>query len=250
MQQKTSDTAILLFAHAAAHEAEVKNFSSELSARSTRKIASVLLNHTLAVSHKAKLPLVTVYTDRQQGESFGQRLANAFQYAFDKGYQRVICVGSDCPSLATDDLLQAAAELQHNNLVIGPASDGGAYLIGLHINSFDPERLSLLSWQSDQVLQELKLYAYRQQHGFHSFVLLQTKSDVDSREDLLLVLRQLPAFSRLKTKLLALLYKKKSRTLSSLYKHRKSAHLLVRQLLLRAPPAGVKSLHLYYLQTK
>lgn len=231
-----ADTAILLFAHAAEHEARTKSFSSGRSAHTNKKIARVLLQHTLAVIHKSRIPLFTVYTAQQKGNTFGERLANAFQDAFGAGYQRVICIGSDCPTLAVADLQQAQFALQQHSMVVGPAADGGAYLIGMHIDSFDPESFAMLNWQTEQVMHELSIYSFRQQARLHSFELLHKRPDVDSKEDLRLVLDGLPVLSRFKILILAILSIDAARALTFRDFLRRPLDWSLQKLQLRAPP--------------
>jgi glycosyltransferase A (GT-A) superfamily protein (DUF2064 family) len=199
------DTAILLFAHAAKHEARSKTFSTWQGAHVNQKVAKALLRHTLAVIRESGIPLFTIYTEQQRGNSFGERLANAFQDVFAAGYQRVICVGSDCPTLSTADLLQAKVALQQQQMVVGPAADGGAYLIGMHVDCFNPKAFTSLNWQTEQVSQELSVYAISQQACPYGFALLQERADVDSEEDLNLMLQQLPLLNKLRKLILVIL---------------------------------------------
>lgn len=68
---------------------------------------------------------------RYQGEGdLGRKLYLSFAEAFSRGEERVVVVGSDCPSLTADHLRRAFDALGTADLVIGPASDGGYYLIG------------------------------------------------------------------------------------------------------------------------
>ena len=67
----------------------------------------------------------------QVGDDLGERTQLAFGTMFGKGYQRVFTVGTDVPSLPLDYYTQALAMLETNDLVLGPALDGGYYLIGL-----------------------------------------------------------------------------------------------------------------------
>lgn len=231
-----TDTAILLFAHAAEQEVKSKTFSSCHSVRTNQKIAGALLRHTLITIKKSGIPFFTVFTDQQKGRTFGERLANAFQDAFQAGYQRVICVGSDCPALSPADLRKAKDALQEQSMVVGPAADGGAYLIGMHIEAFDPEAFGMLNWQTEQVMQELMMYSYRQEVRLNAFELLQKKADIDSHEDLGIILKQLPVLNRLRRLVLSILAKSVARA------HALRGFILEprdkyrNDLLLRAPP--------------
>ncbi|MBF9254191.1 DUF2064 domain-containing protein [Pontibacter sp. 172403-2] len=231
---ETADTAILLFAHDAAHETKYKSFCSGHAVARNKEVAEVLLQHTFSVVKQSKLPLVTVLTAQQSGRTFGERLANAFQDAFEAGYQRVICIGSDCPALSAADLRTAGESLQQHDMVIGPAADGGAYLIGMHISCFDPEAFAMLNWQTGKVLDELTLYSFRQHSTLGCFALLAPKADIDSAEDFTRVLQRLPF--RLRIKLL-IIYKGhflRFPLLRNLLL--KPLELYLSKLLLRAPP--------------
>lgn len=115
-----------------------------------------------------------------QGEGdLGQRLERAVREAFPVGCRRVVAVGTDCPNLSEQIVRQAFDHLQDHDLVIGPATDGGYYLIGVsrHCDSL----FQHISWGSDQVLQQT-LTAARQANL--SIALLPTLADVDRPEDL------------------------------------------------------------------
>ena len=71
---------------------------------------------------------------QQQGADLGDRMHHAFARAL-KRYRAAILIGSDCPALTAGDLKQARHALQKNDIVLGPARDGGYYLIGLCKNS-------------------------------------------------------------------------------------------------------------------
>ena len=67
----------------------------------------------------------------QQGNGLGERLTSAFHEAFQRQAKRVIAVGSDTLNLTADILEEAFEKLATEDVVIGPARDGGYYLIGL-----------------------------------------------------------------------------------------------------------------------
>ena len=86
----------------------------------------------------------------QVGEDLGARMNQAFETMFARGYQRVLIVGTDVPTLPLDQYKQALALLETNDLVVGPALDGGYYLIGLKRPA--PDLFRGLPWSTDQVL--------------------------------------------------------------------------------------------------
>ena len=236
MPNTSADTVLLLFAHTAEQEVKSKSFAAEQDMPVHRKVAQTFLSHTLSVARNTRLPVLKVFTARQKGSTFGERLANAFHDAFEAGYQRVICIGSDCPSLTESDLLQAHASLQAYNMVIGPAADGGAYLIGMHIDCFNPEAFAMLNWQTGEVLDELAMYSYRQQACLGCVGMLEVKTDVDSAEDLVRVLAEPALSNRIRHVLLGILSAGEAmkRPLRDLLLHPLTQHL--KHLLLRAPP--------------
>ena len=67
----------------------------------------------------------------QIGEDLGQKMQNAFQTVFSLGYKNVVIIGSDLFDLKSDHIDKAFLQLQKNDVVIGPAEDGGYYLLGL-----------------------------------------------------------------------------------------------------------------------
>lgn len=109
----------------------------------------------------------------------GQRLERAVGECFENGCQRVVVVGTDCPTLSELIVRQAYDHLRDHDVVIGPAADGGYYLIGLskHVSSLFRD----IAWSTDQVLEQTLAAAI--QFGL-SIALLPTLEDVDRPEDL------------------------------------------------------------------
>ena len=68
---------------------------------------------------------------QQEGNDLGARMQHAFQKGFDAGYEKIIIIGSDLYDITTQDIDLAFDELTNNDVVIGPAEDGGYYLLGL-----------------------------------------------------------------------------------------------------------------------
>lgn len=86
----------------------------------------------------------------QVGDDLGARMQQAFETLFAKGYERVFIVGTDIPSLPLDHYKQALALLDAHDVVLGPATDGGYYLIGLKHRR--PELFANIAWSTDHVL--------------------------------------------------------------------------------------------------
>lgn len=115
----------------------------------------------------------------QHGEDLGARLIYAIQSAFESGMQRVVTIGTDCPQLNAAALEQAFRALQQQDIVLGPATDGGYYLIGLR--RFVPQLFQNIAWSSELVLQQTVEAA--ESLGL-SVAYLNMLSDVDRPEDL------------------------------------------------------------------
>lgn len=115
----------------------------------------------------------------QQGDGLGDRLAHAVSVAFDEGARRVVVIGTDCPDLDASRISDAFRALQNHDVVLGPALDGGYYLIGLRV----PQRELFrgISWGTEQVLQQTLDIARRLKRHVH---LLPALADVDHPHDL------------------------------------------------------------------
>lgn len=115
----------------------------------------------------------------QQGDDLGARMHQAFAGLFAQGYQRVCLVGTDVPSLPLTHYRDAVEALTRHDLVIGPASDGGYYLIGL--TQPCPDLFTDIPWSTDRVM---ALTQHKAVEAGLKVVLLPTWSDVDTIDDL------------------------------------------------------------------
>lgn len=121
----------------------------------------------------------------QRGVDLGERLEHAFADLFALGYSAVTIIGSDLPTLPVDHVKRGIAVLrrQADPLALGPAMDGGYYLIGLRMNH--PEIFHGIPWSSADVRAETLSAA--EAHGL-SVTLLPSWYDIDSVDDLRRVL--------------------------------------------------------------
>lgn len=115
----------------------------------------------------------------QSAGDLGERLSQAKQAAFTAGMERVVTIGTDCPGLDAARMQQAFQLLKNYDLVLGPATDGGYYLIGLQ--KFVPDFFINIAWSTDAVLQQTVEIADRL--GC-SVAFLDALTDVDRPEDL------------------------------------------------------------------
>lgn len=114
----------------------------------------------------------------QVSGTLGMRLSAAFAQHFQEGASRVIGIGSDCPDVDADIVSQALAALDEHDVVIGPAHDGGYYLIGLRAPV--PQLFHGIAWSTEAVLHQTLTRA--RQLGL-SPALLPTLRDVDTLAD-------------------------------------------------------------------
>lgn len=116
----------------------------------------------------------------QKGDDLGQRMSNAFRFAFARGARRIVIVGTDIPLLNREIILKAFRELENRQCVIGPSPDGGYYLLGL--SHFDERIFQNIPWGTGKVLnQTLRIV---QGLGL-TYSLLEEHFDVDDIEDLI-----------------------------------------------------------------
>jgi len=115
----------------------------------------------------------------QRGEDVGVRMGNVFQEGLASAYHALVIVGTDIPGISAQLVTQAFSALRNHDVVLGPTSDGGYYLIGLR--RAVPELFQDMPWSTDHVCELTKRKA--QALGL-SMALLPPLRDVDTIEDL------------------------------------------------------------------
>ncbi|MEX2191747.1 MAG: TIGR04282 family arsenosugar biosynthesis glycosyltransferase [Bacteroidota bacterium] len=115
----------------------------------------------------------------QHGRDLGERLSNASAFAFERGFHRCIITGTDVPDVSGDLIKNAIDSLETVDLVIGPARDGGYYLLGTRTHM--PEVFQDIAWSCDTVLADTLRSARRL--GMSS-ILLPELVDLDTEGDL------------------------------------------------------------------
>jgi hypothetical protein len=115
----------------------------------------------------------------QTGSDVGQRMDNAIRNLLENGAENAVITGADIPDLTSKIIVQAFEMLDHADVVIGPARDGGYYLIGM--KSPMPELFCSITWSTRDVFSEtLKII----KKSGKSWGLLPVLSDLDTIEDL------------------------------------------------------------------
>ncbi len=112
-----------------------------------------------------------------QGD-LGDRMRQAFTHGFKNGYKKVMIIGSDCPEMNAEVINNAFAALDKNDATIGPALDGGYYLLGMrkYVELFEN-----MAWSTESVFSDTT-EKLRKQNA--SLALMPAMSDLDTIEDL------------------------------------------------------------------
>ena len=117
----------------------------------------------------------------QMGGNLGERMKNGFLEAFSMNFKRVVLVGSDVPDLPIEFIEEAFTSLQKQDGVIGPALDGGYYLIGFKNKSFSPRVFDGIRLGTGSVFEETMKVLNREGLTVH---VLNSLRDIDTVEDL------------------------------------------------------------------
>ena len=157
------------------------------------KIYQALLERTRQAALKTKADLHVFYSTNieandlwddsifikktQRGNNIGKRMSNAFVDIFPK-YKNAVLIGGDIAHLSTDILNEGFEKLNSHDFVLGPAYDGGYYLIGMKEPA--PSIFENINWSTDSVTQ--KTIENMTALG-KTFSLLPTLSDIDYEED-------------------------------------------------------------------
>ncbi|NND63281.1 MAG: glycosyltransferase [Flavobacteriaceae bacterium] len=156
-------------------------------------IYKFLLNHTVEITKNFKVDKWVYYSEEiwdrdvwsnqvyvkklQDGKELGERMFNAFKEGFEQGYSEIIVIGSDLFDISQTDLELAFQKFTQHDFVIGPALDGGYYLLGMR--KMKEAIFQNKKWGTSSVL-ENTLTNLEQE----SVAMLDTRNDVDYYEDI------------------------------------------------------------------
>jgi rSAM/selenodomain-associated transferase 1 len=159
------------------------------------EVYEILRRHTDSVTALAKAKRVVFYSDfipasdiflnegaeakLQDGDDLGERMHNAICDMLESGFSHVVLIGTDCPDLNAAIIEDAFSALENHDAVIGPAKDGGFYLIGLKKSC--PGLFLQRTWSTCSVLRET--IETLEKKGM-SYMLLPELQDIDTFEDL------------------------------------------------------------------
>ena len=156
-------------------------------------IYKYLLKHTATISQNVNVDKFVFYSEEikkedlwnnavfkkklQQGVDLGQRMEHAFKQLFQSQYKKIIIIGSDLLDLKPADIETAFQILNKNDFVIGPAKDGGYYLLGM--KRLQSKLFKNKKWGKSTVLNDTLKDIQNS-----TFVLLKELNDIDTFEDL------------------------------------------------------------------
>ncbi|WP_034260812.1 TIGR04282 family arsenosugar biosynthesis glycosyltransferase [Altibacter lentus] len=157
------------------------------------RIYNFLLNHTVSITQELQVDKFVFYSNEiwkddlwktrhyhkklQRGEDLGARMMHAFQEIFDSGYKQAIIIGSDLYDLDSETITHAFKALDTSEVVLGPAADGGYYLLGL--KKVIPQLFRSKEWGTETVLKDTLADLVAEE-----VALLPEKNDVDRWEDI------------------------------------------------------------------
>jgi uncharacterized protein len=157
-----------------------RTIANALSLQNSRQL-SVAIHYTGSSQQLMQDWLGTDLIYHQQSEgALGARMSAAFQTSFNLGSDKVAIIGTDCPKLKAEIIAQTFDELSDQDLVLGPAKDGGYYLIGLRRRI--PELFDGIKWGTSEVFADTLAIAQKLNL---SIAVLPTLADIDRPEDLL-----------------------------------------------------------------
>ncbi len=87
----------------------------------------------------------------QAGSDLGEKMLGAFRACFAEGFREIVLIGSDSPDLPREIIEEAFGALKVHGAVLGPAGDGGYYLIGFRREAFTPRAFSGIVWGGNDV---------------------------------------------------------------------------------------------------
>lgn len=169
-----------------------KRLAAETGDRAALEIYQFLLKHTAKITRNIAADKQVFFSETiekgdfwdesytkkvQQGRDLGEKMENAFMQGFEAGYENIIIIGSDLYDLSSKDLDEAFATLENSDYVIGPAQDGGYYLLGM--KTLNSNLFKNKSWSTAGVFEETI-----KDMGSKKIHILEERNDIDHLEDL------------------------------------------------------------------
>jgi len=145
--QHNSSEALIIFVKNAELGKVKTRLASQIGAERALEIYQLLLQRTQATAIGSGVDVRVYYSEfipdvdfwdlsvhtkhLQEGSTLGERMIHALDESFEVGYNKLVVIGSDCPQLNSSHIERAFAQLEDVEVVLGPARDGGYYLIGM-----------------------------------------------------------------------------------------------------------------------
>ncbi len=188
----TSKKALIIFTRNPELGKVKTRLAKSVGDESALKIYKFLLKHTVEITEKLNVDKYVFYSENmhrddiwnpdifrkklQTGNDLGERMNNAFSEILGMGYERAIIIGSDMFDLNQKDLESAFDALETTPFVIGPATDGGYYLLGME--ELNSKIFQNKNWGTSSVLE-----ATLKDLNDEKYVLLEARNDIDYYED-------------------------------------------------------------------
>ena len=193
---------LLIFARNLIHGSVKTRLAATAGHDTAFSVYGRLLEHTAGITEQLVVDKLVFYSDFieendgwqnglygkqvQSGDDLGERMKNAFSHVFSKGYEKAAIIGTDCFELKAAHITEAFNRLARHDVVIGPADDGGYYLLAMKRSC--PELFVGISWSTSRVLEQT--LSVCKNHDL-SFYLLPQLPDIDDEKDLNKIREQL-----------------------------------------------------------
>ncbi|MBL4655537.1 MAG: TIGR04282 family arsenosugar biosynthesis glycosyltransferase [Bacteroidia bacterium] len=175
--------------------------ASSIGVEAALEVYRNLLNHTRRITIKLECQKTVGYSqfvddndiwdnsiydkELQIGHDLGEKMSGAFQNFFQNESSKVVIIGSDCSELTKEIIEESFIMLDDNDVVIGPAKDGGYYLLGM--KKYYPQLFENKKWSTNSVLSSTIVDLENLEVDYH---ILQELSDIDRVEDLKIMVDQ------------------------------------------------------------
>ncbi|HLD29730.1 MAG TPA: TIGR04282 family arsenosugar biosynthesis glycosyltransferase [bacterium] len=168
-ERETPGSCVILFVKYPAPGFVKTRLSNDLGARNSAGLYRNFVEDILKSLKRLRLPVLIFFSPSdkavlfrkwlgvrrffhpQRGNDLGERMSNAFKAVFEKGYDAAVLLGSDVPDLPVSIVRRSIEGLKKNDAVLGPAPDGGYYLIGLTRRGFSGKLFKTIRWSTPEV---------------------------------------------------------------------------------------------------
>lgn len=187
--------ALIIFLKNAVKGKVKTRLAASIGEEKTLKIYEILLNRTTEITERFQVDKLLFYSDYiERNDSFnndvykkyvqcsgdlGKRMDYAFSIAFKRGYKNAVIIGTDCYELTREIIEEAFHQLDIHDYVIGPAADGGYYLLGM--KHTEKTLFENKSWGGDTVFEDTRRQILA---AGKTLFLLPTLTDLDDVDDL------------------------------------------------------------------